>query len=330
VALVRNIMLIKIKRELERFRKRLFCSGKKYKQLEELRFRLENMPYEIYDKITNGDLRIQIPIVRSPDETLDKILQDRCSLSRFGDGEFLVMHGSRIHFQNPSPQLAQRLKEVIASNIPNLLISLPDFFGSLDNYVPSVVNFWRKWMSLNREKVYPYLNMNRLYYSTLFNSVYMHFIRTEEHYEKCGKYFERLKKIWMDRDVVICEGEGTRFGMFNDLLSGAKSISRILCPARSAFDKYDRILSAFNGISADKLVLAALGPTATVLAYDLCKRGYQAVDVGHLDVEYEWFLRKSTESVPLEFKYVDGTSKGRKIRRLDDPEYKKQIIKILV
>ena len=27
--------------------------------------------------------------------------------------------------------------------------------------------------------------------------------------------------------------------------------------------------------------LLALGPTATVLAYDLCKMGYQAVDIGH-------------------------------------------------
>lgn len=118
--------------------------------------------------------------------------------------------------------------------------------------------------------------------------------------------------------------------MFNNLFDGAKSISRIVCPARSAFDKYDEILSAFNDISPDKLVLAALGPTATVLAYDLCNEGYQAIDIGHLDVEYEWFLRKDVEGVPLEFKYVDGSSKGRKVHRLEDPEYKRQIIKRIV
>jgi hypothetical protein len=37
----------------------------------------------------------------------------------------------------------------------------------------------------------------------------------------------------------------------------------------------------------DKLILIALGPTATVLAYDLAKKGYQAIDIGHLPSCYE-------------------------------------------
>jgi glycosyltransferase family protein len=323
-------MLKKTKKELERFKNRLFCSGKKHKQLEEIQNKLENLPYEIYDKITNGSFRIQIPIIKSADETLDKILYDKCSIARFGDGEFSVMNSSRIHFQNRSPKLAQRLKEVIASDLPNLMIGLPDCFGSLDNYVPSVINFWRKWMSQKREMVYSHLDMSRVYYNAFFTRVYMPFNKTDEHYKNCSEYYGKIKKIWAGRDVVICEGVGTRFGMFNDLLDGAKSISRIICPARSAFDKYDEILSVFNDISPDILVLAALGPTATLLAYDLCNKGYQAIDIGHLDVEYEWFLRKDVVGTPLEFKYVDGSSKGRKIHRLEDPEYKRQIIKRIV
>ena len=39
-------------------------------------------------------------------------------------------------------------------------------------------------------------------------------------------------------------------------------------------------------------MLIALGPTATILAYDLAEKGVQALDVGHIDIEYEWFLRK--------------------------------------
>ena len=89
-------------------------------------------------------------------------------------------------------------------------------------------------------------------------------------------------------------------------------------------------MSAFHDINSDRLVLIALGPTATVLAYDLCNAGYQAVDIGHLDLEYEWFLRKDVEGGPLEFKYVDGSSRGRKIHQLQDPEYKRQIIKKVV
>jgi glycosyltransferase family protein len=320
-------MLNKVKKEWERFRNKLFRSNKVYKQLDEVQFRLDNVPYEIYAKVVKGDLHLQIPSIKTVDETLDKILQNNCSLARFGDGEFAVMNSSRIHFQEPCPALAERLKTVIASDLPNLLVGLPDCFGSLDQYLPSVANFWRKWMSQKRAMVYTYLDADRIYYNAFFTRVYMPFNKTGEHCRNCGRYFEKVKKIWAGRDVIICEGEGTRFGMFNDLLKDAKSIARILCPARNAFDKYDEILSAFDGIAKDKLVLAALGPTATVLAYDLCQKGYQAIDIGHLDVEYEWFLRKDVDGRPLEYKYVDGSKAGRKVHPLENPEYKKQIIK---
>jgi glycosyltransferase family protein len=241
------------------------------------------------------------------------------------------MEGGHINYQSRSPKLALRLKEVIASDNPNLLIALPPCFGSMDNYLPPVADFWRKCMSRKREMIYSYLDLSRIYYDAFFSRAYIHSYKTDEHYKKCGDYYEKIKKIWADRDIVICEGEGTRFGMFNDLLDGAKSISRILCPAHNAFDKYDEILSAFDDIDKNKLILTALGPTATVLAYDLCNKGYQAIDIGAMDLDYEWFLRKEVAlGVPVKFKYVDSGKKGREIQPLEDPEYKKQIIRKIV
>jgi glycosyltransferase family protein len=325
------MILKKIEREFERFKKKLLYSSKAHKQLEKSQHKLNNMPYELYDKIRNDNFSVPLPIIKTAEETLDKLLQAKCSLSRFGDGEFVLMGGGRIHYQGRSPELAQRLKKVIASDIQNLLIALPPCFGSLDKYLPPVAYFWIKWASRKRDIIYSYLDMNRVYYDAFFSRVYMQCYKTNEHYKRCGEFYEKVKNIWAGRDIVICEGEGTRFGMFNDLLDGAASISRILCPARNAFDKYDEILSAFNGISPDKLILAALGPTATVLSYDLCSKGYQAIDIGALDMDYEWFLRKEVElGAPLEFKYVDSGKKGRKIRPLEDPEYNRQIIKRII
>ncbi len=321
----------KIEKELSRFKKRLFYSTKAHKQIAKVRYELDNLPYELYDKIANAGLSVEMPVIRTVDETLDKILEDKSSLSRFGDGEFVLMDGGRINYQKRSPELARRLKEVIASDIPNLLIGLPPCFGFMENYIPAATDFWRKCMSRKRQTIYSYLDMNRVYYDAFFGRVYMHYNKTDEHYKKCGAYYEKIKKIWSDRDIVICEGHGTRFGMFNDLLDGAASISRILCPARNAFDKYDEILSAFNDVGKDKLILIALGPTATVLSHDLCSRGYQAIDIGALDLDYEWFLRKEVElGAPLEFKYVDSGKKGRKIRQLEDPEYQRQITKTIL
>jgi glycosyltransferase family protein len=325
------MILTKIEKELGRLKKRLFFTKGQYKELERLRYRIENIPYELYDKIVNCNYSVCLPLIKTADETLDKILEQGASLSRFGDGEFVLMGGGRIHYQQRSPELAARLKEVIASRLPNLLIALPPCFGSLDDYLPPVADFWVKCMARKRQTIYTYLDMERDYYNAFVSRIYIQNIKTDEHYARCAAYYEKVKRIWTGRDVVICEGEGTRFGMFNDLLEGAASITRVLCPARNAFDRYRDIRAAFERISKDKLVLIALGPTATVLSNDLCAAGFQALDIGALDVDYEWFLRRETRlGVPLEYKYVDSGRKGRTIQPLDDPEYRKQIIERII
>ncbi|MCE5340393.1 MAG: GT-D fold domain-containing protein [Planctomycetaceae bacterium] len=325
------MLLTKIKKELERTKKKVPFFGKIYKQLEKKQYELDNLPYELCDKIKNEGFTVPIPIIKNADETIDKILLDKCSLSRFGDGEFIIIEGGHINYQHRSPVMAEKLKKVIVSDNPNFLVALSPCFGSLDKYLPPVANFWRKHMVKRRAMYYSYLDMKRTYYDLFLSRPYIQSHKTEEHYKKCGEYFKKVQKLWAGRDIIICEGMGTRFGMFNDLLDGAKSISRILCPPRNAFDKYEEILKAFDGIDKQKLVLVALGPTATVLAYDLCNKGFQAIDIGALDIDYEWFLRKETRlGVPVKFKYVDSDGEGRKIESLDDPVYKKQIIRKII
>ena len=142
--------------------------------------------------------------------------------------------------------------------------------------------------------------------------------------------FNNLKEIWDNRDVVIIEGEQTRLGVGNDLFNNIKSIKRIICPAKNAFNKYNYILDEAKTISKDKLILIALGPTATVLAYDLNKLGYQAIDVGHIDIEYEWFLQKVTEKVKLKNKYVNEGTGDINISNENDGSYNKEIIKLIL
>lgn len=321
-------MLTKIKKEIERTKKKLPFFGRIYKQLEKKQYEIDNLPYELFDKIKNTGFTVALPIIKNADETIDKILQDKCSLSRFGDGEFVIMEGGHIDYQSDDPKLAEKLKQVITSDNPKHLTALPPCFGTLEHFIPPVANFWRKQMARKRKIYYSYLNMNRIYYDAFLSRPYIQAYKTDEHFSKCSEYFKKIRKIWAGRDIVICEGAGTRFGLFNDLLDGAKSISRILCPPRNAFYKYDEILKAFDEIDKHKLVLAALGPTATVLAYDLCSKGFQAIDIGALDIDYEWFLRKETKlGVPVKFKYVDSDGEGRKIESLNDPVYKKQIIR---
>ena len=63
------------------------------------------------------------------------------------------------------------------------------------------------------------------------------------------------------------------------------------------------------------------------MAYDLYKAGYIAIDIGHVDIEYEWFLRKATEKIRIENKYVTEVKNGRSnIIDIKDEKYYKEII----
>ncbi len=131
----------KIEKELARFKKRLFYSTKAHKEIEKAQHMLNNMPYELYDKIKNDNFSVTMPIIKSADETVDKIIEDNSSMTRFGDGEFVLMTGGRIKYQRRNGELAVRLREVLASELPNLLIALPPCFGTLDHFLPPVANF---------------------------------------------------------------------------------------------------------------------------------------------------------------------------------------------
>ena len=74
--------------------------------------------------------------------------------------------------------------------------------------------------------------------------------------------------------------------------------------SKNAFERYNEIFESVKKYGKNKTIILALGPTATILAYDLSKlEGYTAVDLGHIDIEYEWFLRgvKKRKAIPGKF-----------------------------
>ena len=107
-------------------------------------------------------------------------------------------------------------------------------------------------------------------------------------------HFEKLKKLWDKRDILIVEGENSRSGVGNDLFNNARSVQRIICPSRNAYSKIQDIQETVEKYADGKLVFLMLGPTAKVLAYHLSRKGIQAIDLGHIDSEYEWFKMGAT------------------------------------
>lgn len=265
------------------------------------------------------------PKVKTTDETLENIISSKCSVSRYGDGEFGLMRGRGLIFQPFSKEIQNRLKEVINSNIDDHIVCIPDVFSNIDKFKEKPKAYWEKYLNLNRGMIYNLLNKNKLYYDALVTRLYVDYREKA----KVGLRFKQMKKIWEDRNVIIVEGEKSRLGIGNDLFNNSKSIKRIICPSVNAFSKYNDILECVKLEDKTTLILIALGPTATILAYDLSKEGYQAIDIGHIDIEYEWFLQGVIEKCPINNKYIGEVNGGDIVGGIDDKEYRNQVISLI-
>ena len=76
----------------------------------------------------------------------------------------------------------------------------------------------------------------------------------------------------------------------------------------------------------NRLVCITLGPAATVLAYDLAKVGVQAMDIGQLDNEYEWYLQGVQERIKIKGKMVAELKDHMKPEEYICKEYDSQIL----
>jgi glycosyltransferase family protein len=294
-------------------------------QLSVLKKQADNMPYEIQDRIQKG-IKYEFPHIQGPIEAVDKILAEQMSMARFGDGEFEIMAGrSRAHFQETTEKLGARLREVLQTPKKNVLICIANNYGSLDDYNPSDIQGIRDYMT---EEVRQYhmsvLDPDRIYYDTYLTRPYVMY--RDNQTDAPRKRFENLQRLWDGRDVVFIEGDRTRMGVGNDLFSNVRSVRRILAPNENAFQKYDEILKEAEKVEPDALFLLALGPTATVLAYDLAQKGYQALDIGHIDLEYEWMKAGQGKRVAVNTKYNNEYAGGNLVQEIGDETYKKQII----
>lgn len=283
------------------------------------RLRIESMPYELRDTSFNSD--IFIPHIFSKAETRKEIVEKRLSISRFGDGEFGIIAGvARWNFQSASPKLAEKLKKVLDADDEGFIVGInKTLYGNLEALSEADADGVRAYMrpDVRREHA-RILSPDKQYGDALMNE-----IKTEDD-------FKELREIWNERDCVFIEGRNTGMGVGNDLFDNCRSIERILGPSENAIDRYEDIIEACKKMPKDKLILLALGPTATALAYDLFKEGYQAVDIGHIDLYYEQYVRKLPllQDVSIPYKYCswDEVGERRNIEDITDPKYLSQVV----
>ena len=277
-------------------------------------------------RINNSSVRwMRQPTVIGMSDTILAIKERRASIARYGDGEFDIIFGRTEGFQKKDLELSKRLRGILTKNDLSecFLVAVPDCFGDLSQFNEKAQIHWRIRLDKERIKWVRCLNTKAPYYQAQITRFYFDWADKSQ----CNDWYTGLKSIWDHEDVLLVEGELSRVGVGNDLFDNAASVRRILCPAENAFDCYEEILDTIcKHAKPSDLIFMALGPTATVLAYDLFQRGYWAVDAGHIDLEYEWMRLGATEKVKISGKYVNEVKNGNMVDAIQDEEMLSQVV----
>ena len=272
-------------------------------------------------------MKSQIPNfkIMNSQETLKFIYEKKCSMVRFGDGELDIIFGRQgPKFQKNQPELQCKLKKVLNHSRNDLLVCLPESFNpaTLSYCNGKTEYFWKYYLLINLQNIRKTINVSPIYGSSQVTRPYLRLLDKSS----AKEIFDKFKLLFSSRDIVIIEGEKTRFGVGNDLLDGAISVKRILGPAVNAFDQSGRILAECVKQPKSSLFLVSLGPAAKSIVDELTSKGYQAIDVGHLDLEYEHFLRSADKLITIPGKWTNEAENTFQEWDKDISKYKSEII----
>ena len=208
------------------------------------------------------------------EDTMVRLIDGTTSLARFGDGELLSMlrPGYDLYFQRTTPELSAELRSIWTMqnlDTDSLLLGFPDL--SKGPYWSDVwANAWPDLRLITRTDI-TYGNTH---------------VTRPRFFSRLGKRGVDLwRQVWADKSVCVVTGTGSRFVPIAELFDSAASVSREDAPSIDAYAQVDALEQRLLALPAD-IFLLSLGPTATVLAARLARRGRRAIDIGHITSSY--------------------------------------------
>lgn len=234
--------------------------------------------------------RVVYPAVVSEDKTLRLVVSGR-SIARYGDGEFkMASHGAGIKSQQADARLSERLRQILQDS-GECLVGIPNIRSDTPK-----ADFWGQHMKYGR-----LLNLNRQYVSSFITRP------DSAPWINTAAFWTELATLWVGRDVTLVRGSGKSFTGERLMAAGARSVEEILAPRQHAWAEYEQLLKR---IGKPTRALLCLGPTATVMAVDLCRKGVHAIDLGHAGMFHKKYVTAEPMTVTDEEKAVDRVAVG--------------------
>ena len=213
------------------------------------------------------------------EQTLNDIIDSNKSIVRFGDELFDMLQGIGLYYgkwrQKYTLDLALRLKEVVSSHDPRLLVCFnPEFILKTkkdfkEMGIPDQYQFWINSKIFLKN----YYHKDIVYGSALcFTPRY----NARIDYKKLKDFFQKKNIIIVTSNIA--RFRGISLGITTDFIEA---------PSSDAWQSYDSIKSKLLHLINEKkypkreaLILISMGSAAKVLVYDLMKLGYTAWDTG--------------------------------------------------
>lgn len=277
---------------------------------------------------------VKKPVVLSMGETMDALAKG-ASIARYGDGEIeAITQNIENSFEDNSQSLAEEMINSINRNQKNVVKAIAQPFSwNMSNMSKDAKNYWYPLLIKNWSSWQTILDRQEPYYNAMVTRPYFDYRKSKTRGE-INQIFSRFKSLWSKKNILIVEGEFSRFGIGNDLLDSANSVKRIICPAVNAFEGLTKIQRTIRGKTDQSnfdIILFSLGQTASILVTTLANIPIQKIDIGHLDVEYYWFKINAEKKVTVPGKWVNEAP--RKFKEYEDAElltrYKEEIIAVI-
>lgn len=212
------------------------------------------------------------PDVLPEDETLNWVIAG-ASIARFGDGEFNLCVGQDCITQPYNLPIASALKKILREP-SNCLVGIPRL-GLGPKHL-----FWARF---HRPDIWELFGQNKYVSAFITRPDSAPWIDRPE-------YWSKVRSLWIGKNVTLVRGSDK--SLTASMLKGAASVREIIAPKRNAFASYTDLM---RQIGTPQTALLCLGPTATVMAHDLSRRGVHAIDIGHIGL----FLAKHLAGKPM-------------------------------
>ena len=207
------------------------------------------------------------------DETVKLILKYKRSLIRLGDGEFNILNGKSVFYQDYSLQLKDDLKKVIdeyLENKSNYILCMPGIFLNINIFKLTFKQF-KSW-AFSRYYFKHHYDLDIEYGDSFV------FSKSNE------RIYELLWKDNSIKKIVFVHNNVNYANLFQEKYS--KEVNFIKVNDKNSYNdiediEYNIISSIPENDKDNYMILISSGPSAKIIISHLSQIGYWCIDAGH-------------------------------------------------